>query len=259
MNNGILKEGRHMMVLKTGQLTKHIDGRIEPDRYLMRLVSRKELRDVVDLERYVYDQLPNKQVLCMDSYEEMLDDMKQGARIIGVFNKTNDLIAYRYIGFPGRTNKNLGYDINMPAQELTKVAHLETTVVHPQYRGNSLQSLTLQQAMPMVKDFGYNHLLCTVSPQNFYSLFNIMKNGLRIKALKKKYGTEADGNDGMWRFILHRNLEPRTVPRTNHLLSIPLVDLEQQKKIIDDGFIGLWLHKDTRLLNYVRFEDNLAY
>jgi GNAT superfamily N-acetyltransferase len=185
--------------------------------------------------------------------------MKNGAKIIGVFNKTGEIIAYRYIGFPGYSEKNLGNDINMASNELSKVAHLETTVVHPDYRGNSLQSLTLQQALPMIREFGYNHVLCTVSPQNAYSLFNVIKNGLRIKALKKKYGTEEDGKDGMWRYILHKNLEPAVARKTNQLLSIPLADLEHQKKIISEGFVGLWLFKESKILSYVRFEDALAY
>lgn len=247
-----------MMVLKTGQLVKHVEERTEQDEYIMRLIMTEELRDAIALQKYVYEQLPNKQVLYMDSYEEMLDDMKQGAKVIGVFNKAREMIAYRYIGFPGISSKNLGNDINMPRQELSKVAHLETTVVHPDYRGNSLQSLTLQHAIPMVKEFGYNHLLCTVSPQNVYSLFNIMKNGLKIKALKKKYGTEKDGNDGMWRFILHRNLNPMTVRKTNQLLSIPLGDLDQQEKLIDNGFVGMKLFKESKILNYVYSEDALA-
>jgi GNAT superfamily N-acetyltransferase len=248
-----------MTILKTGQLTKHTEGRTEKDEYVMRLISTEELKDVVALEEYVYDLLPNKQVLYMDSYEEMLDDMKQGAKIIGVYNKSKDLIAYRYIGFPGKTSKNLGNDINMPEEELPKVAHLETTVVHPEYRGNSLQSLTLQQAIPMVQDFGYRHLLCTVSPQNIYSLYNIMKNGLRIKALKKKYGKLKDGSDGIWRFILHRNLKPRAARRTNALLSVPITDIDPQRKLIDQGFIGMWLSREARLINYVLFDDNLAF
>jgi len=107
-----------MTILKTGQLIKHTDGKTEKDQYVMRLISIEELGDVVALEKYVYDLLPNKQVLCMDSYEEMLDDMKRGAKVIGVFNEAKDLIAYRYIGFPGNNPKNLGNDINLPEQEL---------------------------------------------------------------------------------------------------------------------------------------------
>lgn len=246
------------MVFKTGQLIKHYDEKTAKDEYVMRLITKEELRDAIALQKYVYEKLPNKQVLYMDSYEEMYDDMKQGAKVIGVFNRAGEIIAYRYIGFPGISSKNLGNDINMPRQELSKVVHLETTVVHPDYRGNSLQSMTLQQAIPMVKDLGYNHLLCTVSPQNVYSLFNIMKNGLRIKALKKKYGKETDGSDGMWRFILHRNLKPIEARQMGHLLSIPLGNLEKQEKLIDEGFVGLWLFKESKMLNYVRFEDSLA-
>lgn len=247
------------MILKTGQLIKHKDERTEKDKYTMRLIANEELEDVVALQKYVYEQLPNKQALYMDSYEEMFDDMKQGAKVIGVFNNDGELIAYRYIGFPGNSEKNLGNDINMPRKELISVAHLETTVVHPEYRGNSLQSLTLQQAIPMIKNFGYNHLLCTVSPQNVYSLYNIMKNGLRIKALKKKYGSEKDGKDGMWRFILHRNLKPKSAKKPSELISTPLENLEHQGKLIDDGYVGLWLFKESKMLNYVRFEDALAY
>jgi GNAT superfamily N-acetyltransferase len=188
----------------------------------------------------------------------MLSDMQNGAKILGVFNREKEMIAYRYIGFPGAAEKNLGKDIKLPEEELTRVAHLEATVVRPDYRGNSLQSITLQQAIPFIREEGYNHVLCTVSPQNVYSLFNIIKNGLRIKALKKKYGTDKDGKDGMWRFILHRNLNPVAVMRANRLLSIPLNDLEQQKKMIDKGFVGLWLFKESKLLNYVSFEDAFA-
>ncbi|MGI6702845.1 MAG: hypothetical protein ACOX42_02225 [Clostridia bacterium] len=248
-----------MTILKTGQLIKNVEGRKEKDQYVMRLISIDDLREVVALEKHVYDLLPNKQVLFMDSYEEMLDDMRNGAKIIGVYNKSKDLIAYRYFGFPGNSPNNLGNDINMPEGELSKVAHLETTIVLPEYRGNSLQSLTLQLAIPLVKDLGYGHLLCTVSPQNIYSLYNIMKNGLRVRALKKKYGTSPDGSDGIWRFILHRDLTPKAARRTSELLSVPIVDIEPQRQLIDKGFIGLWLSRESKMLNYVRFEDSLVY
>lgn len=248
-----------MMILRTGQLIKHVGEKTVQYEYIMRTIAEGELKAAVELQQYVYEQLPDKQVLYMDSYEEMLSDMQNGGKIIGVFNKEKEMIAYRYIGFPGAADKNLGKDIKLPEKELTKVAHLEATVVHPDYRGNSLQSITLQQAIPYIKESGYSHVLCTVSPQNVYSLFNIIKNGLRIKALKKKYGNDKDGKDGMWRFILHRNLEPKAAKKTSSLLSIPLGDLEHQKKLISEGFVGLWLYKESKILSYVRFEDAPAY
>lgn len=248
-----------MKTLKTGQLVRHKDEGIEQDVYEMRLITKEELGAVIDLQQYVYDRLPNKNVLYVDTYKDMFDDMKLGAQVIGVYNGNKELIAYRYIGFPGQNDKNLGLDINLPTNELKRVAHLETTVVRPDYRGNSLQSLTLQQAVPLIEELGYRHLLCTVSPQNFYSLFNIMKNGLKIKALKKKYGSEENGKDGLWRFILHRDIERKGFFKTNQFINTKFDNIEEQLNLINEGFVGYWLDKDNKELNYVRFNDSLVY
>jgi GNAT superfamily N-acetyltransferase len=247
-----------MKTLKTGIVKKHVGESIEQEGYEMRLIVQQELEEVVALQELVYSKLPNKQVLYMDSYDEMLTDMKLGAKIVGVFNQNQDLIAYRYVGFPGYDDKNLGYDINLPQKELGKVVHLETTVVHPDYRGNGLQSLTLQQMIPVVKEMGYKHMLCTVSPQNYFSLFNIMKNGLKIKALKRKYGDVNSGKDGLWRFILHRNLEPVSLLNPRELLKTSISDLEKQEKLIKEGFIGYWLFTESKELSYVRFDGALV-
>lgn len=40
---------------------------------------------------------------------------------------------------PGRGNENLGYDIGLSDPELSLVAHMDTIVVHPLYRGQGLQ------------------------------------------------------------------------------------------------------------------------
>jgi len=246
------------MILKSGILKKHIGESTTEEAYTMRLISERELEEVVALQQVVYNQLPNKQVLYIDSYQEMLTDMRLGAKVIGVFNEDDRIIAYRYVGFPGHDDKNLGNDIYLPKKELEKVVHLETTVVHPDYRGNGLQSLTLEQLIPVIKDLGYKHLLCTVSPQNYFSLFNIMKNGLKIKALKKKYEDTKNGKEGLWRFILHRNLEPVSLLNPKELFKTAITDIEKQERLIREGFIGYWLFTESRELSYVRFEGALV-
>jgi GNAT superfamily N-acetyltransferase len=247
-----------MLTLKKGIIARHIGDAIEQESYEMRIINEKELEEVVALQGLVYSKLPNKQVLYIDSYDEMMMDMSLGAKILGVFNQSQELIAYRYVGFPGYDNKNLGYDVKLPKKELDKVVHLETTVVHPDYRGNGLQSLTLQEIIPVVKEMGYKHLLCTVSPQNYFSLFNIMKSGLKIKALKKKYGTDESGKDGLWRFILHRNLEQTSMLNPRELFKTAISDIERQERLIREGFIGYWLFTESKELSYVRFDGALV-
>jgi len=221
--------------------------------YTLQLVDNDQLDLVMNLQDYVYRNLFNKQVLVKDTYEDLHEDLKGNGKIIGAFNKDNKLIAYRYITFPGDSEKNLGNDLGMTKDQLKSVVHLETTVVHPDYRGNNLQSITLNESLGIIEDMGYNNLLCTVSPQNFFSLYNIMKNGLAIKSLKKKYGNKEDGSDGVWRFILHRDL--------NHIRNLDPIDfrkckiesLPEQKSLIDLGYVGYELNKDERMVHYTQF------
>jgi GNAT superfamily N-acetyltransferase len=245
------------MVLGKGNLITNKHGNMELEEYKMKLLGKNRLKEVIELQQYVYDNLPNKEVLYIDSYDDMLADMEEGARIIGVLNSRDNLIAYRYIAFPGTDSRNLGYDIDLKEDHLDKVVHLETTVVHPKYRGNGLQSLTLEAATKMVKAEGYRHLMCTVSPYNFHSLYNVMMNGLKIKSLKKKYGTEEDGDDGLWRFILHSDLGKKSLNPVDLVVS-KWANLDKQKELIENGYVGYEILKDTRQLNYIKFEEASA-
>ncbi|MGB3366211.1 MAG: hypothetical protein WBA54_01860, partial [Acidaminobacteraceae bacterium] len=191
--------------MENGKLLRRIGNEKIYEDYYMKLVLPDELDSVMELQEHVYKNLPNKNVLFCDEYDDIYNDLKGDSKILGVYNSSSKLIAYRYISVPGITGKNLGLDIGLSGDELKHVAHLETTVVHPEYRGNNLQSLTLVNLVPQILELGYNHLICTISPQNPYSLYNIMKNGLSIKALKRKYITKENEN-GLWRFILHMDL-----------------------------------------------------
>ncbi|MDX9916993.1 MAG: hypothetical protein RBT15_03160 [Gudongella sp.] len=242
------------MIIGQGTLIKNKHDNVEIEEYKMKILDERWLNEVIDLQMHVYDNLPNKDVLYVDSYDDMLSDMEDGAKIIGVLNSKKRLVAYRYIAFPGKDSRNLGYDIDMPVDQLDSVVHLETTVVDPLYRGNSLQSLTLQAASKIVREDGYRHLLCTVSPYNFYSLYNIMMNGLKIKSLKRKYGSEESGDEGLWRFILHSDMEKRLFNPVDLVVS-KWANLDKQRELIENGYVGYEIMKDTKQLNYIKFDE----
>lgn len=242
------------MILKRGYLIKNKNRNKEIEEFTMQLITEDRLDEVMALQYKVYEGLSNKNVLFMDSYKDMLEDMKKGAKIIGVLNSKDELVSYRYIGFPGNSSYNLGNDINLDKDALDKVVHLETTVVDPAYRGNRLQYVTLQVATDLTRKQGYHHQICTVSPQNFYSLYNIMKSGLKIKSLKKKYGTTEDSEDGLWRFILHKDLKQK-YSNPIDLIITKFGDYEEQKNLIDDGYIGYEIIKDTQSVNFIKFSE----
>ncbi len=243
------------MLLDKGHILKNKNENMELEDYSMKLITKSRLNEVIELEHKVYEGLPNKDILYFDDYDTMLADLEQGAKIIGVLNSKDRIIAYRYIAFPGKDSRNMGYDIALPMDQLDQVVHLETTVVDPIYRGNGLQSLTLQIASNLVKQEGYRHLLCTVSPYNFFSLYNVMKNGLKIKALRKKYGAEDE--EGLWRFILHSDLERKVYRPIDEVIS-KWGNLDLQRELLDNGYIGYNVQKDPRQLNDIKFATHTA-
>lgn len=245
------------MILKTGQLKRKGDQRMTLEPYYMKTIGEAELPDVQHLQQYVYDKLPNKDVLVTDSYDTMVRDLEQGGVIIGVYSGSGELVAYRFVTFPQSVEHNLGADLHLSKSALKRVAHLETTLVHPAYRGNSLQSDTLGAALPIIAQKGYQHILCTVSPLNPYSLYNVMSHGLKIKALKRKYASAGE-TDGLWRFILHRDLEARQGHKIEEWFNIGLSELEHQAELIKAGFVGTWLDREASSLQYVKFANQFA-
>lgn len=239
-----------MLLINNGQMVNKTIGKTEE--FNMQLLGEESIDEMIFLQQSVYDGLPNKDVLAVDQPEEILAGLKSGGFIIGIYNSMQQLIAYRYVAIPQNEKHNMGHDLHLPYREMHEVAHLETTIVHPDYRGNGIQSKTLQAAFPILKDKGMKHVICTVSPFNFFSLMNIMKNGLKIKVLTKKYGHNLDGSDGLWRFILHRNLHEQDSSAYKSLISVGLDRFNVQMSLLEKGFVGNYLSSDGKTLAYVR-------
>lgn len=81
-----------------------------------------------------------------------------------------------------------------------------------------------------------------------------MKSGLKIKSLKKKYGSPKDGDDGLWRFILHKDLKQK-YSNPIDLIITRFGDYEEQKNLIEEGYIGYEIIKDTQSVNFMKFAE----
>ncbi len=73
-----------------------------------------------------------------------------------------------------------------------------------------------------------------------------MNAGLSIKALKRKYG---DGHDGVWRFILHKNLNAEDA-LDRHFKQLKMDSIQEQKILIEKGYIGYNLIKESQMIQY---------
>ncbi len=103
-----------------------------------------------------------------------------GERLAGVFD----------ILYPGLEPYNYGYDLNLCREELMQVVHMDTAAVHPDYRGFGLQAQMANRAEQELAGRGKRILLCTVHPENKYSLNNMLHQGYGIQKRIGKYGSE---------------------------------------------------------------------
>ncbi len=231
-------------IIENGWVTKNKYTQLSEDiLYQMRFIDESSLMDMMELQEVIVQNLRDKEIFRVHSPNYFEEHFKVENSVIGVFTE-DGLVAYNVLFFPGLDSDNFGIDINLPREELNNVVHLETVAVHPAYRGNSLQRKMEAVHLNLIKEMGYEHVCCMVSPKNHPSLRNIFSNGLTIKALKMKFG-------GRLRYIMHKNLSyPSSIgPEEIHIESS---DIEGQVDLLKKGFLGFGILKrhDGSMISY---------
>ena len=104
------------------------------------------------------------------------------------------------VHFPGLSEENLGRDIGLSVEKQALVAHMDSVVILPEYRGHGLQHMLMKEAERIIKsETGYRILMATVHPDNTYSLRNVKAHGYEVAAKAIKYG-------GHPRYILKKEI-----------------------------------------------------
>ena len=86
-----------------------------------------------------------------------------------------------------KEEENLGKYLDFSPQELAKVAVMDTAAVKSDYRGNGLQGKMLEGAEKLL-DSRFTYLMCTIHPDNIYSLHNMQSHGYEVRKTVKCYG-----------------------------------------------------------------------
>lgn len=149
-----------------------------------------DAKEIMALIRYVHDNMENQQWYVIDSAEYYSHHLEEGK---GVGYKAVDTETGKIVGIfiaiiPETIETNLGYDIGFIEEKAKRVAIMDTVAILPEYRGKNLQYRTMLAAEKDLKEQGYQYLLCTVHPENHFSLHNVQKQGYEIVITKEKYG-----------------------------------------------------------------------
>ncbi len=146
----------------------------------------------------VWEAMPRKDWFYLDPPETVRGMMRDGTMELWVAMDGDRMAAAFDILYPGLDPFNYGYDIGMTETELLQVVHMDTSAVLADYRGLGLQQKMVQIAENTLSGQGRRILLCTVHPENCYSLNNMLKQGYTVQKRINKYGSE--------RFVLRKDI-----------------------------------------------------
>ncbi|WP_057760816.1 hypothetical protein [Cytobacillus praedii] len=205
--------------------------------FTVRKLTLEDLPEILNVQNHVIHQLENKERLQPLSAEEFQFILEGNGRMIGAFAEKK-LIAFRALLVPPIDEEHLGWDIGLSESELPKVIYQEISNVLPAFRGNQLQKILASLIMQELakKNHSYRYVCCTVAPFNIPSLKDKFSQGMRIAALKEKYG-------GSLRYIFVKDLEEIGEPEYKETIFIPMKEFSAQQSKLTEGWQGLQMEE----------------
>ena len=168
-------------------ILKRRDG--EKVKATIKLLDISYLDKILELQKYIYDLLEEKEFYSCCSEEDLKKDLTERGRILGcIVEATDELVAIGVYAKFGYNEENYGYDIGVKGEELLYIANFESTIVHPDYRGNKLQKILIEKLEELAKADNIKYICATAAPDNKYSSDNIKELGFEIVCEKEKYG-----------------------------------------------------------------------
>jgi hypothetical protein len=226
-------------ILSSGLLMQKNHGvRDRKLKYIITYLDPTHLPLVMALQEHILQNLGRRDLLQPFSSNFMKKHMGRRGVVLGVFVE-NCLAAFRNVYYPEPCDSewNLGLDLGMAEEELTKVANLQMVCVHPRFRGNGLALKMNRISLGLLRESGVRHQVCaTVSPYNIWNIPVLLESGFHIAKLKSKYG-------GKLRYIVHQDLRRPLMFNDSSAVKVRLDDFETQKRWFDLGFSGVALDK----------------
>ena len=164
--------------------------------YIIRRAGTDDIEKIDFLMWNVYENLSEKNIFVPDD-KIFIEKHIEKEGFILIAEKKEDasslLAAFLIVRFPENEEDNLGSYLKLSTEELQNVAHMESAVVDKNCRGAHLQQRLLEAAEQEIMNMYWKeekryYLMCTIDPNNNYSLNNAKKMGYTVVDEVEKYG-----------------------------------------------------------------------
>lgn len=159
------------------------------EQIIIRRGTREDTENFIRLLAFVRQGMTHKEWFYLDPPEDVREMMNSGIMRLWVAMDGDRLAGAFDALMPGLEAYNYGYQLGFSTEELRNVINMDTAAVHPDYRGRHLQRRLLQAAEAELSGNGEKHLLCTIHPENLYSLRNALAQGYAIQKTLPMYGS----------------------------------------------------------------------
>ena len=144
--------------------------------FILRRCCPDDLDAIVKLQDAVYDELEEKRLFVKTKREEFAESLELDQCFC--FEDEGRMAAFTLMvaGRPGY--RNYGEYLGYSPEEMAKTVSMDTTFVHPDYRGFGLQKYFFDLRERVATEvLGAEQALTTISSENVYSLNNARKSG----------------------------------------------------------------------------------
>lgn len=190
-----------------------------PDLYL-RECGPEDVPQILALQKQVIDALEDKNLLRKNTREMFERCVQPPHYTLGVYDGS-DMVAVSILYDPQGDEEDLSK--NLRCHTVEKGANYKLALVSPQYRGRGLQRKMLYFLEKYAYHTGYTHLCTTVSPDNLYSMRNVLACDYEKDHEAIKYG-------GLKRIVLCKNIKEAYEAKeaSCHCAELPEIDFKKE-------------------------------
>ncbi|MEG2788993.1 MAG: hypothetical protein RR942_14360 [Romboutsia sp.] len=163
-------------------------------------LSEENFGDITTLYNEVSNSMDNKNWLKNRNYDALKKTVDNGGFIIGCYVGL-ELIACALCDVPNINDLETLASLNISVEDFQNTYISGFVMVHPMYRGNSLQLKLLDLRIDIAKSQGKKYIVTVAAVDNIHSLNNIVSRGFEFK-------TQQENNHGILRNIFIKDLFP---------------------------------------------------
>lgn len=169
--------------------------------FIIQKAGIQHLSEIMGIIKEVQEGMIEKEWFAADDEAFIREILEGDGFVTGAWEKERkEMAGYFSVLYPDRKD-NLGVYAGLSEKERQNVVYLDSAAVKKSYRGNKLQRKMLEAAehelnrQQREQKCKVQYRMCTVHPDNQYSLKNMQQNGYQLLARTELYG-------GLDRYIL---------------------------------------------------------